>query len=114
VRERLERARKRGEEAWEELEDRFGGEEEDEGSGAFGTALAIAAGVAATYFFTSERAAPARTRVRQTAETVRKEATERWQRYQNRRQESGNGHTGTPAGETRSGVTPSDEGPRAG
>ena len=115
VRERLADARKRGAEAWEDLEERFTGEEEeeDEGSSALSTALAIAAGVAATYFLTSDRAAPARTRVRETAETVRREATDRWQRYQTRRREGQNGYTADAAGETRSAPIPSDEGPDA-
>ena len=112
VRDRLAQARKRGAEAWEDIEERFSGEEEDEDSSALSTALAIAAGVAATYFLTSDRAAPARTRVRETAETVRREATDRWQRYQTRRREAENGHTGDS--ETRSASIPSDEGPDAG
>jgi gas vesicle protein len=111
VRDRLAQARKRGTEAWEDLEERISGEEEeDEGSSALSAALAIAAGVAATYFLTSDRAAPARTRVRETAENVRREATDRWQRYQTRRREADNGHTG----ETRAAPIPSDEGPDAG
>jgi hypothetical protein len=115
VRDRLAQARKRGAEAWEDLEERFSGEEEeeDEGSSALSAALAIAAGVAATYFLTSDRAAPARTRVRETAETVRREATDRWQRYQTRRREADNGHTAA-GGETRAAPIPSDEGPDAG
>ena len=61
MRERLARMRERGASALEDLEDRWHGEEdEDEDSGALGAVLAIAAGVAATYFFTSDRAAPAR------------------------------------------------------
>ena len=87
------RGRKRYEEALEELEDEFGEleeEEEDEGSGGLGTALTIGAGLAAAaYFFTSERAAPARERVREAAATVRDEAEARWDRFQQRR---GNGH----------------------
>jgi len=118
VRDRLARAKKRGAEAWEDIEERFAAEEEeeDEGSGALSTALAIAAGVAATYFLTSDRAAPARGRVRQTAETVRREATDRWQRYQSRRREADNGHssTGTESSEPRSATIPTEEGPRAG
>src|SRR5262245_3697371 len=115
VRDRLARAKKRGAEAWEDLEERFAAEEEeDEGSGALGTALAIAAGVAATYFLTSDRAAPARSRVRETAENVRREATDRWQRYQSRRREADNGHTGTGSTEPSSASIPTDEGPRAG
>jgi hypothetical protein len=114
VRDGLAQARKRGAEAWEDLEERFSGEEdEDEGSSALSTALAIAAGVAATYFLTSDRAAPARTRVRETAETVRREATDRWQRYQTRRREAENGYTSGASGETRTAPTPSDEGPDA-
>ena len=60
--------RKRGEDALEDLEERWHGEEEEEDSGALGAVLAVAAGVAATYFLTSDRAAPARSRVRETAE----------------------------------------------
>jgi gas vesicle protein len=112
VRDRLAEARKRGAEAWEDIEERFSGEEEDEDSSALSTALAIAAGVAATYFLTSDRAAPARTRVRETAETVRREATDRWQRYQTRRREAENGHTA--GSETHPGPLPSDEGPDVG
>ena len=118
IQERGGRARERVLDRLRRLEDRFGGEEEEEeeeeGSSALGTALAIAAGVAATYFLTRERAAPARSRVRETAENVRREATDRWERYQSRRRETGNGHGSTTSDETRSGVVPSDEGPDAG
>ena len=104
--------RKRGEDALEDLEDRWHGEEEEEDSGALGAVLAVAAGVAATYFLTSDRAAPARSRVRETAETVRREATDRWEQYQQHRHEArANGQPG--AGETRSGAIPSDESPQA-
>jgi hypothetical protein len=111
MRERLTRMRQRGADAWEDLEGRWHGEEEED-SGALGAVLAIAAGVAATYFFTSDRAAPARTRVRETAETVRREATNRWERYQQQRHERSNGQPGE--GETQSGAIPSDETPQAG
>jgi gas vesicle protein len=88
VRERLARLRRRGSEAYEDLEERLSAlreEEEDEDeSSALGTMLAVAAGVAATYFLTSERAGPARTKVRETAETVRREAADRWDRFQHR------------------------------
>jgi hypothetical protein len=118
MRDRLARMRKRGTEAWEGLEERWHGEEEEEDdSNALGAVLAIAAGVAATYLLTSERAAPARTRVRETAETVRREATNRWERYQQQRQERHNGQPGGAGGapgETRSGAAPSDESPQAG
>ena len=115
MRDRLAKAKKRGAEAWEDLEERLGAEEEDEeGSGALSTALAIAAGVAATYFLTSDRAAPARSRVRETAENVRREATDRWQRYQSRRREADNGHTGPATGEPHSTTIPIEEDPRVG
>jgi hypothetical protein len=114
MRERLARMRKRGTEAWEGLEERWHGEEDEEDSGALGAVLALAAGVAATYFLTSERAAPARSRVRETAETVRREATNRWEHFQQQRQGGrSNGQPGA-SGETRSGAIPSDETPQAG
>ena len=113
MRERLTRMRQRGADALEDLEERWHGEEDEEDSGALGAVLAIAAGVAATYFFTSDRAAPARTRVRETAETVRREATNRWERYQQQRHERSNGQPGD-ADETQSGAIPSDETPQAG
>ena len=86
------RGRKRYEEALEALEDDADELEQDgdEGSSVLGTALVIGAGIAAaTYFFTSERTATARERVREAAATVRDEAEARWDRFQERR---GNGH----------------------
>ena len=66
--------------------------------------LAVAAGIAATYFLTSDRAGPARSRVRETADTVRRRATNRWEQYQQHRHEArGNGQPGG-SGETRSGA----------
>ena len=101
VRERAEELRKRGrklyEDAAEELED-FRGEleDEDEGSSVVGTVLSVGAGLAAVaYLLTSERAAPARERVREAAATVRDEAEARWDRFQERR---GNGHPFTDRG----------------
>ncbi len=113
MRERLAQVRKRGSDAWEDLEERWHGEEEEEDSGALGAVLAIAAGVAATYFLTSDRAAPARSRVRETAETVRREATNRWERYQQHRHERSNGQPGSGGDETSSDAIPSDESPQA-
>ena len=113
MRERLSSMRKRGESALEDLEDRWHGEEEEDDSGAFGAVLAVAAGIAATYFFTSDRAGPARSRVRETAESVRRQATDRWEQYQQHRNEAkGNGQPGSSA-ETRSSAIPSDESPQA-
>jgi gas vesicle protein len=104
VRDRLTRLRKQGSEAYQDLEERLADlredEEEDEPS-TLGTMLAVAAGVAATYFLTSERAGPARTKVRETAETVRREAADRWDRFQHR--------PGPNGGETRAESGASDE-----
>ncbi len=115
MRQRLASMKKRGEDAWEGVEERWHGEEEEEGTGALSAVLAIAAGVAATYLLTSDRAAPARTRVRETAGTVRRQATDRWERFQQQRHEA-KGTNGQPgsAGETRSGGGPSDESPQPG
>ena len=104
VRERLAAMRQRERELDEDLIDDDEEDEEDGGSGALGTAFAIAAGAAATYFLSSERAGPARTRVRETAETVRRKATDRWERFQ---QSRGNGL----GSETVGGVPTSDEPP---
>jgi hypothetical protein len=98
MRERAEELRRRGrkriEAALEELEDDVDELEEDEeeeekSSSGIGTALTVGAAIAAAaYFLTSERAAPARERVREAAATVRDEAEARWERFQQRR---GNG-----------------------
>ena len=107
MRERMASLRRREQEMDDVVEEE---EEEDEGSSALGTVLAVAAGAAATYFLASERAAPARSRVRETADTVRRKATDRWERYQ---QERGNGYTGTEGrgSETTGGIPTSDEPP---
>jgi hypothetical protein len=85
-------------------------EEEEGGSGPLGTVLAIAAGAAATYFLAGEGAAPARTRVRETAETVRRKATDRWERFQQSRG-NGFGRGETFSSETTGGTPSSDEPP---
>ncbi|HUR94777.1 MAG TPA: YtxH domain-containing protein [Gemmatimonadales bacterium] len=106
------RGRKKYEEALDELEDyeeeRDDEESADESGGGFGTVLAVGAGLAAAaYLLTSERAAPARERVREAAATVRDEAEARWDRFQERR---GNGHATTESG-TR--IDPADSAPQA-
>lgn|SRR5690349_1098724 len=95
------KGRKRYERAIEELEEQLEAyqqeeaEDEEEG-GSLSTILAIGAGLAAAaYFITSERAAPARERVREAAATVRDEAEARWDQFQRRR---GNGQPMTDAG----------------
>jgi len=106
VRERVAALRRRQQEIEEDLFDEDD-ENEDEGSSPLGTALAMAAGAAATYFLASERAAPARTRVRETADTVRRKATDRWERFQQGR---ANGLGGMDS-ETTGGIPTSDEPP---
>ena len=101
VRERAEELRKHGRKVYdtaaeelEELRDELAGE--DEGSSGVATVLTVGAGLAAiAYLLTSERAAPARERMREAAATVRDEAEARWDRFQERR---GNGHPTTESG----------------
>ena len=108
VKERVAALRARQQELEEDLfED---DDDEDEGSTALGTALAVAAGAAATYFLASERAGPARTRVRETADTVRRQATDRWERFQQNRT-NGLGRTEREGAETVWGIPASDEPP---
>ena len=82
--------------------------EEDEESGPFGKLFMLAAGLAATYFMTSERTAPARTRVQETASDVGRRATDQWDRFQRggiRGWREGN----ESRSETRATSNPSDE-----
>jgi gas vesicle protein len=94
-------------ERWEQAKSRIRdmdlGDSEDD-SGPFGSILAIAAGVAATYLLTSDRAAPVRSRVQDAAADVRRRATDQWDRFQR-----GGLKTGTAGNESRS-ATP-DEAP---
>jgi hypothetical protein len=107
------------EERWAEARRRFRLEEEEEeddseGSSTLGTILAIAAGVAATYVMTSDRAAPVRSKVQEAAGDVRRRATDQWDRFQRggtRGRQGSNAQEGRS--ETRSGSTPSDEAPQA-
>jgi gas vesicle protein len=116
----LSRLRKRGEEVLEQAQDRYADwgeeeEEEEEGSGALGSIFAVAAGIATTYFLTSERTATARTKVKDAAETVRHRATDEWDRFKHRT--GPNGHSGSSTGSSRSEtaapVFPSDNAPQA-
>jgi gas vesicle protein len=111
VRDRAEELRRRGrkkyDETLEELEDfEDEVEEEDEGSGVLATVLTVGAGLAAAYLLTSDRAAPARERVREAAATVRDEAEARWSKFQRRR---GNGHPTTESGAR---IDPADSAPQ--
>jgi hypothetical protein len=113
------------EDAGEGLEDRWAeakrrlrmddeDEEDDEDSSTLGTILAIAAGVAATYVMTSDRAAPVRSRVQEAAGGVKRRATDEWDRFQ-RGGTRGREGSVTPEdqSETRSNSSPSDEAPQA-
>lgn len=123
ARDGLSRLRKRGEEVLAEAQDRYGDweeeEEDEEESGPLGTLFAVAAGIATTYFLTSERTATARatarTKVKEAADTVRHRATDEWDRFKHRT--GANGHSSSSAGpgrgETGAPVFPSDDAPRA-
>ena len=120
---RLARLREEAGEEWQRVPDRLSkarnrfrdaaeGEEEEEESGSFGKVVALAAGLAATYFMTSDRTATARTRVQETAADVGRRATDQWDRFQRGgmqgRREGTEGRS-----ETRAASNPSDEAPQA-
>jgi gas vesicle protein len=119
----LSRMRKRGEELLEQAQDRYDDweeeQEEEEESGPFRSILAVAAGIATTYFLTSERTATARatarTKVKEAADTVRHRATDEWDRFKHRT--GPNGHSsssaGSSRGETDAAGFPSSEAPQA-
>jgi gas vesicle protein len=72
-------------ERWQKAKSRirdFDFSDSEDDSSPFGSVLAIAAGLAATYFLTSERAAPVRSRVQDAAADVRRRATDQWDRFQ--------------------------------
>jgi gas vesicle protein len=78
------------------------------------TILAIAAGVAATYLLTSDRAEPVRTRVQHAATDVKRRATDQWDRFQRGGFRAGReGSSSESRSETRASSTPSDEAPQA-
>jgi hypothetical protein len=79
----------------------------DDDSSPLSSLLAIAAGVAATYFLTSERAGPVRSRVQDAAADVRRRATDQWDRFQR-----GGFKSGTQGTESRTASAPPDEGSR--
>jgi gas vesicle protein len=87
----------------------------EESSSPFGTVLAIAAGVAATYFLTSDRAAPVRSRVQDAATDVRRRATDQWDRFQRgglkAKKEGSISREGQP--ESRAGTSSNDDAPQA-
>jgi len=106
VRDRAEDLGRRGRKKYEEALEDFEDEVEEEGEGNGVTVLTVGAGLAAAYLLTSERAAPARERVREAAATVRDEAEARWSKFQRRR---GNGHPTTESGAR---IDPADSAPQ--
>jgi gas vesicle protein len=121
VKQRLEKLREDAGDEWEDVEDRWKKAKhrirdmefrEEADSGSFGKFLALAAGLAATYFLTSERTAIARGRVQGVAADVGRRATDQWDRFQRGgtrgRREGNEGRS-----ETRAGTSPSDEAPQA-
>ena len=126
ARERLARLREQAGEDWDEVGERWQKargrlrdlrqeEEEDEESSPLGSLFAIAAGVAATYFLTSDRAAPVRSKVQDAASDMRRRATDQWDRFQRggirQRREDAAGQPTQP--ESRAGTASGDEPPQA-
>ena len=122
VKERLAKLREDAGDEWERAPERWSRarrgfrdeeiSEDDEESGTFGKLMMLAAGLAATYFMTSERTATARTRVQATATDVGRRATDQWDRFQRggmRGRREGN----ESRSETRTASNPSDESPQA-
>jgi gas vesicle protein len=122
---RLAKLRRDAGDEWEEVGERWQKaksrmrdidiDESDEDSSPFGSLLAMAAGVAATYFLTSDRAAPVRSRVQSAASDVKRRANDQWDRFQRGGIRQGREGDGNPEdrSETRAGTTPSDEAPQA-
>ena len=101
---------------WQDAKRRFRRVTEDESdSSPLGTIVAIAAGVAATYFLTSDRAAPVRSKVQHAASDVKRRATDEWDRFQRGGTRGAGERSASQEGrsETRAGSTPSDEAPQA-
>jgi gas vesicle protein len=124
ARERLARLRENAsdeleglEERWQRAKSRIRETDEDEGDefSPLSSLAALAAGVAATYFLTSERASPVRSRVQDAALDIKRRATDQWDRFQRgglrQRREGGNAQQGQP--EARTGSTSSEEPPQA-
>ena len=90
LKQRLAKLREEAGEEWDRVPERWSKSklrrdldlDDEEDSGSFGKLLALAAGVAATYFLTSDRTATARVRVQETAADVGRRATDQWDRFQ--------------------------------
>jgi gas vesicle protein len=123
ARQRLAQLRDDAEEGLESVDDRWQDAkrrlqrvtEDESDSSPLGTIIAIAAGVAATYLLTSDRAEPVRSRVQHAASDVKRRATDEWDRFQRGGTRGGGERSASQEGrsETRAGSTPSDEAPQA-
>ena len=123
ARERLAQLREDAEDGFESVDDRWQDAkrrfrrvtEDESDSSPLGTIVAIAAGVAATYFLTSDRAAPVRSRVQHAASDVKRRATDEWDRFQRGGTRGAGERSASQEGrsETRTSSTPSDEAPQA-
>lgn len=124
AKERLAKLRENAEDEWEGVEDRWEKAKgrlrdldfrEKDHSSPVGAIVAIAAGLAATYFLTSDRAAPVRSRVQEAASDVKRRATDQWDRFQ--RGGTGSNRERSAAREARSesraGSASADEAPQA-
>lgn len=120
---RLARLRAEAGEEWHRVPDRLSkvrsrfrdeveAEDEEEKSGSFGKLVALAAGLAATYFMTSDLTADVRTRVQERAADVGRRATDQWDRFQRGGMQSRR-ETSEGRSETRAASNPSDEAPQA-
>jgi gas vesicle protein len=122
AKERLAKLRENAEDEWEDVEDRWEKAKgrlrdldfrEKDRSSPIGTIMAVAAGLAATYFFTSDRAAPARTRVQEAASDVKRRATDQWDRFQRGGTAAGRSTNREGRSESRPSSAPTDEAPQA-
>ena len=116
LREEAEEGLEGVEDRWQHAKRRFRQVDEDESdSSPLGTILAIAAGVAATYLLTSDRAAPVRSKVQHAAGDVKRRATDEWDRFQRGGTRGGGERSASQEcrSETRAGSAPSDEAPQA-
>ena len=125
AKQRLAKLREDAGEEWEDVEERWtkakdrirdidlSGEDED--SSPLGTIVALAAGVAATYFLTSDRAAPVRSRVQGAASDMRRRASDQWDRFQRGGFVRAAKSTADqePRPESRAGMPPIDDTPQA-
>jgi hypothetical protein len=104
-------------ERWQRVKNRIRDTEPEESdeSSPFGALLALAAGAAATYFLTSDRAAPVRSRVQGAASDVRRRATDQWDRFQRGgfRQTREGESAQQSQSETQAGTTPTNETPQS-